>query len=81
MKFITVFTIVCAMFTNSQAQTANDTLQILKAANNYIDGFYFGDTSKIYFSIDSMASKHGYSKRRTDSVYRKIPMSFNQMVG
>jgi hypothetical protein len=52
----------------------------LRAANDYIEGFYFGDTLKIYYSIDSAASKHGYSKRKTDTAYRKIPMSFLGMI-
>ena len=73
---ILLFNILCA-----HAQTANDSAAVRKAANDYIEGFYSGDTSKIYYSIDPGASKHGYYKAATDTGYRKIPMSFNQMIG
>ena len=80
MKKLTL-SILCFIAFEVHAQTSKDTAQILRAANDYIEGFYFGDTSKIYFSIDTAASKHGYAKRNTDSTYRKVPMSFKQMVG
>jgi hypothetical protein len=63
------------------AQTKNDSLQVIRAANDYIEGFYFGDTAKIYHSIDMNASKHGYYKEKNDTAFRKIPMTFNQMIG
>jgi hypothetical protein len=62
------------------AQSKTDTVQILRAANDYIEGFYFGDTAKIYYSIDTTASKHGYYKGEKDTAYRKIPMSFSNMI-
>lgn len=65
----------------SRAQTATDTAQVLRASNDYIEGFYFGDSTKIHYSIAPDASKHGYAKRNTDTAYRKIPMSFSQMIG
>ena len=64
----------------ASAQSKGDTAQILRAANDYIEGFYFGDTTKIYYSIDTTASKHGYSKSEKDTAYRKIPMSFGGMI-
>ena len=64
----------------SSAQSKSDTAQILRAANDYIEGFYFGDTTKIYYSIDTTASKHGYYKAEKDTTYRKIPMSFGGMI-
>jgi hypothetical protein len=65
-----------------QAQSSTDSAAVRKAANDYIEGFYFGDTAKIYYSIDANASKHGYYKgNQSDTGYRKIPMSFSQMIG
>lgn len=64
-----------------KAQTATDTAQVLRAANDYIEGFYFGDSTKIYYSVAPDASKHGYGKRKEDTAFRKIPMSFSQMIG
>ena len=65
-----------------QAQSSADTAGVLKAVNDYVEGFYFGDTAKIYYSIDQNASKHGYYKAsQSDTAFRKIPMSFTQMIG
>lgn len=64
-----------------KAQPSSDSAAVRKAANDYIEGFYFGDTAKIYFSIDQEASKHGYYKRnKADTGFMKIPMSFSQMI-
>jgi hypothetical protein len=63
------------------AQASSDTAAVHKAANDYIEGFYFGDTARIYYSIDQEASKHGYYKRsQSDTSFIKIPMSFSQMI-
>lgn len=63
------------------AQSSSDTAAVRKAANDYIEGFYFGDTAKIYYSIDQGASKHGYYKRnQSDTGFMKIPMSYSQMI-
>ncbi|HVG41018.1 MAG TPA: nuclear transport factor 2 family protein [Chitinophagaceae bacterium] len=78
-KCIAIIILLFALVT-ANAQTKKDTAQIIKAANDYIEGFYFGDTAKIYYSIDTAASKHGYYKTATDSSYRKIPMSFTGMI-
>ncbi|HEY0067037.1 MAG TPA: nuclear transport factor 2 family protein [Flavisolibacter sp.] len=64
-----------------KAQTATDTAQVLRAANDYIEGFYLGDSTRIYYSVAPDASKHGYAKRRDDTAWRKVPMSFSQMIG
>jgi len=72
--------IVCAYV--AQAQSSADSAGVRKAVNDYVEGFYFGDTAKIYYSIDQNASKHGYYKAKpADTAFRKIPMSFTQMVG
>jgi len=65
-----------------QAQSSADSAGVRKAVNDYVEGFYSGDTAKIYYSIDQNASKHGYYKgNQLDTAYRKIPMSFSQMIG
>lgn len=70
----------CSLLVN--AQSSVDSAAVRKAANDYIEGFYFGDTAKIYYSIDKNASKHGYYKsNKADTAFRKIPMSFSQMIG
>ncbi|HYH16523.1 MAG TPA: nuclear transport factor 2 family protein [Flavisolibacter sp.] len=80
-KILIIATIsICSL--SVKAQTGADSAAVLRAANDYIEGFYFGDTAKIYYSIDPNASKHGYYKgRQNDTAYRKIPMSFSQMIG
>lgn len=68
------------VFSAASAQPATDSAGVLQAANDYIEGFYFGDTAKIYRSIDTTASKHGYYRTADAPAYRKIPMSFPQML-
>ncbi len=76
--FSTLILLLCTATITAQSKT--DTVQILRAANDYIEGFYFGNTAKIYYSIDTTASKHGYYKAEKDTAYRKIPMSFSNMI-
>jgi len=38
-----------------QAQSSADSAGVRKAVNDYVEGFYFGDTTKIYYSIDQNA--------------------------
>jgi hypothetical protein len=73
--------LMIALFTlTATAQSKTDTAQILRAANDYIEGFYYGATTKIYYSIDTTSSKHGYYKSEKDSTFQKIPMSFKGMI-
>ena len=82
MKQIITTSLLMLSFVLVHAQSGHDSAAVRRAANDYIEGFYFGDTTKIYYSIEPSASKHGYYKATaTDTGYRKIPMSFHQMIG
>lgn len=82
MKQILAFMAFCLCGFMVNAQSSSDSAGVRKAVNDYVEGFYFGDTAKIYYSIDQNASKHRYYKaNQSDTAYRKIPMSFSQMIG
>lgn len=62
------------------AQTKEDSLNVIKALNNYIDGFYYGDTSKIIRSISNDVVKYGYYKNKNTGLYEGEPMSYKEMI-
>lgn len=50
------------------------------ALNDYIDAFYYGDTSKIHRSIDPGVHKYGYYRPRNGSTYEGSAMPFREMI-
>lgn len=62
---------------NSYSQ---DRAMIERAALDYIEGFYEGDTLKIIRSLHPDLSKYGYSKDDKNNSYRGHPMSFEKAV-
>lgn len=60
------------------AQTAADSVNL--ALNDYIDAFYYGDTTKLYRSIEPGVHKYGYFRPRNSNTYAGEPMSFREMI-
>lgn len=60
------------------AQSPADSVQL--ALNDYIDAFYYGDTSKIYRSIDPGVHKYGYYRPRNGNTYAGEAMPFQEMI-
>lgn len=63
---------------SSVAQTARD--EVSNAVKDYVDAFYYGDTSYIYRSIAANVVKYGYYMPKGKSVYEGEPMSFKEMI-
>lgn len=65
--------------TQLSAQTAT-TDSVKLALNDYIDAFYYGDTSKLHRSIDPAVHKYGYYRPKNSTTYAGEPMSFREMI-
>ena len=57
-----------------------DKSEVESAVKDYVEGFYYGDTSKIQRSISPDLIKHGYYRSKTSDNYQKDTMSFRQCV-
>lgn len=60
------------------AQTAKD--EVTNAVKDYVDAFYYGDTSKIHRSISTNVVKYGYYIPKAKTIYEGEPMSFREMI-
>jgi len=54
--------------------------EIVNAVKDYVDAFYYGDTSKIHQSIASNVVKYGYYMPKGKTIYEGEPMSFKEMI-
>ncbi len=70
--FVTAWTFLC------QAQSAKD--EVSNAVKDYVDAFYYGDTSKIHRSIHTSVVKYGYYIPKAKTIYEGEPMSFREMI-
>ena len=68
------------MVTHASAQTTNESEReaVRRAALDYIEGFYEGDTTKIVRSVMPTVYKYGYSKRPTG--YRGMQMPYDGFI-
>ena len=73
-----LFLFLLAVSTQLQAQSSDST-KIQRAALNYIEGFYEGDTSKLQQSLSPTLYKYGYYKSKTGE-YEGEPMSYAEAV-
>lgn len=71
-----ILLIISSFFT--QAQTAKD--EVTNAVKDYVDAFYYGDTSKIHKSISVTVVKYGYYIPKAKTIYEGEPMSFREMI-
>lgn len=62
----------------THAQTAKD--EVTNAVKDYVDAFYYGDTSKIHKSISVNVVKFGYYIPKAKTIYEGEPMSFREMI-
>ena len=74
--FFTLLTLIGSLAGN--AQTAKD--EVTNAVKNYVDAFYFGDTTKIHQSISKEVVKYGYYIPKGKTMYEGEPMSFQEMI-
>ena len=51
-----------------------------EAVRNYVEGFYYGDTSKILKSISPQLAKNGFYRAKDKNTYTADTMSFIQCV-
>lgn len=63
-KKITLLAVFCVNVIYAQAQINQDSVRIVQACKNYIEGFYQGDTLKIKSSLRPSLTKFGYFKNR-----------------
>lgn len=61
-------------------QSAEDRAGVERAAMDYLEGFYEGLTDKIRRSVHTEVLKFGFARRGDNGDYRRIPMSFDQML-
>mgnify|MGYP000603619226 CR=1 FL=1 len=54
--------------------------QVADAVQDYVDAFYFGDTTKILRSISPEVVKYGYYRKKDATAYNGEPMSFREML-
>jgi hypothetical protein len=53
---------------------------VTDAVADYVDGFYYGDTTKIIRSISPAVVKYGWYRKKDETVYNGEPMSYREMV-
>jgi hypothetical protein len=73
--FVSFFSLV-ALSTMAQ----DDKQQVTDAVTDYVDGFYYGDTTRILRSISPQVVKYGYYRKKDELKYNGEPMSFREML-
>ncbi|MDY8135513.1 nuclear transport factor 2 family protein [Aquimarina sp. 2201CG5-10] len=71
---------LCLYFIIIQNSLAQENAEIERAALDYIEGFYEGDTTKIKRSIHPDLSKYGYSRDNKTKKYKGHPMSYDRAI-
>jgi hypothetical protein len=75
-KTLCLLLIACPIW--SLAQPAKD--EVTNAVKDYVEAFYYGDTSKIHRSISVNVVKYGYYIPKAKTIYEGEPMSFKEMI-
>ncbi|MBK9013428.1 MAG: nuclear transport factor 2 family protein [Saprospiraceae bacterium] len=78
MKFL-LFSTLLALSANLGAQSP-DSLQVQRAALDYIEGFYEGDTLKLQRCLSSDLYKYGYFKGKSGE-YEGSQMTYDEAIG
>jgi hypothetical protein len=78
-KYFDTKSISATTITSTGASTSDKRL-VESAVMDYVDAFYFGDTSKITRSISPDVVKYGYSRQKDETTYVGKPMSYQQMI-
>lgn len=74
----TLFPLFLFLSLSSHAQ--DDKQQVASAVQDYVDAFYFGDTTKILRSISPNVVKYGFYRKKEETKYNGEPMSFREML-
>ncbi len=73
--------LLCCILAVAFTARAQDEKKLVEAAvMDYVDAFYFGDSSKIVRSISPDVIKHGYARKKDGVIYRLDTMSFREML-
>jgi putative lumazine-binding protein len=75
-KIISLATLLITIHSYAQDEKQN----ITNAVMDYVDAFYFGDTTKILRSISPAVVKYGYYRKKDATVYEGEPMSYREML-
>lgn len=75
-KIIGVALLLSVFYSNAQDEKQN----VTNAVMDYVDAFYFGDTTKILRSISPSVVKYGYYRQKDATAYEGEPMSYRQML-
>src|SRR5688572_26569649 len=75
-KLIISFLLLAAIAVNAQ----DGKQEVTNAVTDYVDAFYFGDTTKILRSISPDVVKYGYYRKKDEKSYNGEPMSFREML-
>ncbi len=78
MRKISFCLTLVALSSSSFAQTQHEL--VTNAVKDYVDAFYYGDTSKIHQSIAVTVVKYGYYMPKGKTIYEGEPMSFKEMI-
>lgn len=68
------------LFAAANAQAQDEKQLVNNAVMDYVDGFYFGDTTRILRSISPQVVKYGYYRKKDELKYNGEPMSFREML-
>jgi Putative lumazine-binding len=83
MKHLAIQALVCislSFATLSSVGQTPDKNQVTEAVRNYVDAFYYGDTTKIHQSISPSVVKYGYYIPKDKKEYEGEAMSFKEMI-
>lgn len=64
----------------AHAQTPADREQVRRAAMDYIEGFYEGDSTKLVRSVSPEVRKNGYARGDSDTSYRALAMPYGDFM-
>lgn len=68
--------ILCSGLVNAQTEKE----KVEAAVRNYVDAFYYADTTKIHKSIAKDVYKFGYGIPKNKTEYERYPMTFQEMI-
>ena len=72
MKYLILVLSIILFSSTSWAQNMSDEAGVIAACNNYIDGFYKGDTAKLQATLSTELYKAGYWKDKTSGAYGSV---------
>ena len=74
MKTLLSIVLLCLAVNISSSQSnTSEKKGVIKACNNYIEGFYEGDTNKLKASLQPTLNKFGFWKNKDTNAYEQQP--------